>query len=283
MAASGVLLCGVHHTCRKVYLKFLMQAFDGPALAAMLRSHVPDASFEPEHAQALLQRYQQLPIPNGQTTAMLNKTVRDILHISSNTRLRAELVILQVLIRTHGIERENRTPEELVQTYGFNLDDVQQDATLSSFDWYMGFVLELVCPDKHRAFIVQEVVVPLSDAPGTVYVTGGGTETTATTNRHFIFEHRTGLYRPKTLERLQGHMPPPYPQTAGAPPPPPVQTEVQAIAMSEGTESEDESDITQYIDLFSEPIDGNGDAGGDSGGGGLLDMLLPQANGQASH
>jgi hypothetical protein len=183
----------------------------GEVLMAQLRQIIPGATFPVAAAQALGELHDESPLPRNQSRAELNALIRQLGVVDKpNKPLRAELVILQILLYTMGLPTQVRDQHDLCTTYGFSANEVEADETLALFESYMDIALLLVNPYKHMDFIIVDVVVPLSEAATDAqsrrrYVSGGGSETVETCNRYYIFEFRTGFYRTKTVA-LERHL-----------------------------------------------------------------------------
>jgi hypothetical protein len=183
----------------------------GEVLMAQLRQIVPGATFPVAAAQALGELYNDRPLPQNQSRAELNALIRQLGVLDKpNKPLRAELVILLILLYTMGLPPQVRDQHDLCTIYGFSANEVEADESLALFESYMDIALLLVNPYKHMDFIIVDVVVPLSEAAIDAlsrrrYVSGGGSETVETCNRYYIFEFRTGFYRTKTVA-LERHL-----------------------------------------------------------------------------
>jgi hypothetical protein len=173
-------------------------------LLRKLRLVLPDATFPLSAALALVESYSESPVPERQTRAALNDCIRR-LGLHSTPPLRAQLVIFQILLYVINAPLQVRSPDWLCSTYRFPAEEVQDDESLALFDSYMALALRFVEPKNQMNFIILDVVVPLSEATVDAQsrrrpVPGGGTETAETRNRYYIYECRTGHFRPKTVE-----------------------------------------------------------------------------------
>jgi hypothetical protein len=135
----------------------------------------------------------------------MNNILRKFVTVSKpSLPLRAELVICQVLATGH---LRPCTAADLCAGFSFSEAEVLQDTTLAMFVSIMRIALTLVDAPRHMEFLVQHVVVPLSeDGSGKRYVTGSGSESVGTQMRYAVFEQLTGMYRPKSVRACQRAM-----------------------------------------------------------------------------
>ena len=138
-----------------------------------------------------------------QSTADINDDLRkNGIQGKGNRVIRGELCIClvhikmwnrpDVLLKLLGVD-------ELCKRYDLKRVDVEKDLYFPRYCYYLHAALSIVEPAKHKDFIIQDVLVPLSGARGIKYITGSGKENSRTMIRNKAFELESRLLRPKTL------------------------------------------------------------------------------------
>lgn len=133
-----------------------------------------------------------------QTISNLDRVLLDVLQLPRvNKDLRAELLLCQLMIATWFTPPPVLlTTDEICAAYGFNRDNVAEDATLPAFLWYMDLALSFAEPNRD---LVSYVIAPLSDQPPiTRHTASVPLEPIGTVMRHAAFSARTGMERSGT-------------------------------------------------------------------------------------
>jgi hypothetical protein len=168
-------------------------------LQVAVRQVLRQTSLTSDAFQRIVDRYpdeESLPVEQDNKTMNLELKA---LGMEIGRRLRADLVICQIILMTWFQAPFLRNTEDLCLSYGFRAEDVIADKTLAEFVWFMEYALILVVAKGHMDFIINDVVAPLSEKlSGKRYPAGGGSETIGTVMRHAVFEKDTGLVRPKS-------------------------------------------------------------------------------------
>jgi hypothetical protein len=169
-------------------------------LLERLQGVLKDVQLTPMALRGIVMKYaDKASLPSEQNTASMNGVLRDV-GMDFSRPLRAELVICQVFLLTHGHPLFVRTLEDLTKSFDFETELVCADPNLALFASYMDYALMLVRAKGHMDFIINDVVAPLSEnLSGRRFASGGGSETISTMMRYKIFECLSGQPRPKNV------------------------------------------------------------------------------------
>lgn len=169
----------------------------------LLKSAVLKPNLTIEAIAKLLFQYRDGNLPVKQSTADLNKALDEIGVQGKGSRgIRAELCICFVHIKMWNCHEVPVDVFELCQRYDLLRVDVERDPYFHKYGYYLCAVLDIVEPDKHREFLIQDVLVPLSGAKGIKYFTGSNRESSRTMIRYKAFEIESHLLRPKTVDMM---------------------------------------------------------------------------------
>ena len=168
----------------------------------LLKQAVPAPNLTIEAIKHLIRRGDAMV---QQSTADINDDLRkNGVQGKGNRGIRGELCICLV-----HLNMRNRPDfplmllgvNELCKRYDLQRVDVERDPYFPRYCYYLRAALSIVEPAKHKDFIIQDVLVPLSGAyvDGIKYITGGGKEASRTMIRYKAFELESRLLRPKTL------------------------------------------------------------------------------------
>ena len=172
-------------------------------LFELLKLAVPEPNLTIETIAQLLYQYRDGNLPVKQSTADMNKALGKIgIQGKGNRGIRGELCICLV-----HLNMRNRPDfplmllgvNELCKRYDLQRVDVERDPYFPRYCYYLRAALSIVEPAKHKDFIIQDVLVPLSGARGIKYITGSGKENSRTMIRNKAFGLESRLLRPKTL------------------------------------------------------------------------------------
>ena len=176
-------------------------------LFILLKQAVPQGELTIESIARLLYNYRNKCIPTKLSTGDMNRELIDIgVKGKGKRKVRGELCIC--LIHMKMLSETNIIParevDQLCESYDLRLSDIVNDVYFRSYCHYLIPALDIVEPVKHREFIIQDVLAPISGAyvAGIRYITGGGKETTPTSIRNKVFEIESRLLRPKTVQHL---------------------------------------------------------------------------------
>lgn len=176
-------------------------------LFMLLKQAVPQGELTIESIARLLYNYRNKCIPTKLSTGDMNKELIEIgVKGKGKRKVRGELCIC--LIHMKMWSETNIIParevDQLCESYDLRLSDIVNDVYFRSYCHYLIPALDIVEPVKHREFIIQDVLAPISGAyvAGIRYITGGGKETTPTSIRNKVFEIESRLLRPKTVQHL---------------------------------------------------------------------------------
>ena len=172
-------------------------------LFELLKSAVLEPNLTIEAIAKLLFQYRDGNLPVKQSTADMNKALGKIgIQGKGNEEIRAELCICFVHMKMWNCDEvplKLLGVDELCKRYDLHRFDVEKDPYFSRYCCYLCPVLDIVEPSKHKNFIIQDVLVPLSGARGIKYITGSGKENSRTMIRNKAFGLESRLLRPKTL------------------------------------------------------------------------------------
>ena len=169
----------------------------------LLKSAVLKPNLTIEAIAKLLFQYRDGNLPVKQSTADLNKALDEIGVQGKGSRgTRAELCICFVHMKMWNCHEVPLGVVELCKRYDLDRFDVERDPYFHKYCYYLCVVLDIVEPDKHREFLIQDVLIPLSGAKGIKYSTGGDTESARTMIRYKAFEIESRLLRPKTVDMM---------------------------------------------------------------------------------
>ena len=176
-------------------------------LFILLKQAVPQGELTIESIARLLYNYRNKCIPTKLSTGDMNRELIDIgVKGKGKRKVRGELCIC--LIHMKMLSETNIIParevDQLCESYDLRLSDIVNDVYFRSYCHYLIPALDIVEPVKHREFIIQDVLAPISGAyvAGIRYITGGGKETTPTSIRNKAFEIESRLLRPKTVQHM---------------------------------------------------------------------------------
>ena len=187
-------------------------------LFELLKLAVPEPNLTIETIAQLLYQYRDGNLPVKQSTADMNKALGKIgIQGKGNRGIRGELCICFVHMKMWNRHDVPLGVVELCKRYDLDRFDVERDPYFRRYCYYLCPVLDIVEPGKHREFIIQDVLVPLSGARGIKYITGSGKEASRTMIRYKAFEIESHWFRPKTLTMIDGieRRPSPRPTDGG--------------------------------------------------------------------
>lgn len=150
--------------------------------------------------ERLVEIYAGQQLPSNLSTADMNSSLAKIgVTGKGNRRARGELCMCFVLMKLWNRRETLLSSRELCEKYGLPRHIVENDMYFQRFCYYLSLVIELVSPAKHREFIIQDILTPLSGAVGIKYITGGGKEAPRTSIRIRAFEIASNVYRPRSI------------------------------------------------------------------------------------
>lgn len=167
-----------------------------PANVAVVLSTVPNGVLEPltpTELQALILINNAPPEQPAAKTVELNEMVRnDLLGRKPDKPLRALLLIAKIVIATWSTRPKLLTTAQICERYNFDAADVERDISLPAFIWVAREVLKYVKFDNMTHFVVDDIVVPLSEPVGgrvvVTYPTGSGTQKIGTRMRYAVMD-----------------------------------------------------------------------------------------------
>ena len=150
--------------------------------------------------ERLVEIYAGQQLPSNLSTADMNSSLAKIgVTGKGNRRARGELCMCFLLMKLWNRREVLPSCRELCEKYGLPRHIVEKDMYFQRFCYYLSLVIELVSPAKHREFIIQDILTPLSGAVGIKYITGGGKEAPRTSIRIRAFEIASNVYRPRSI------------------------------------------------------------------------------------
>ena len=150
--------------------------------------------------ERLVELYAGQQLPSNLSTADMNSSLAKIgVTGKGNRRARGELCMCFLLMKLWNRREVLPSCRELCEKYGLPRHIVEKDMYFQRFCFYLPLTIELVSPAKHREFIIQDILTPLSGAVGIKYITGGGKEAPRTSIRIRAFEIASNVYRPRSI------------------------------------------------------------------------------------
>ena len=174
-------------------------------LFVRLKHTIPQPQLNLQNIENLLKKYQKEPLPSNSKTADLNKILKNISFIGElGGNVRGEVGICLAHIKVWNSKELPQTMDEICKQYDLPVADTSTDLCFMMYCYYLKAVLSIIDPHKHRDFIIQEVLVPISGdyENKSEYKTGGGTENARTVRRYKAFELESRMFRAKTVQQM---------------------------------------------------------------------------------